>query len=212
MDNKTCIDCGKICRTPADLLKHRNRKSPCVIKEVSPMDLNNPNRCIYCNKVLSKKEHLTRHQKICKQKEKEPENKADIEIRMLKEQMLQMQIEFREQIQQMQIEFNEQIKQLRKDINNKVIIEKPETTGYLYFITEIPFYNKVKIGISKNPAKRLKQLQTGNPNHLVIYHAMESTNYKLLERTLHSICKDLHVHGEWFEMTDSELQSIISGL
>jgi hypothetical protein len=65
-NNKKCYNCGKLFRTPANLLRHRNRKTPCLIREVSQADLGNPNRCIFCNKILSKKEHLTRHMKTCK--------------------------------------------------------------------------------------------------------------------------------------------------
>ena len=66
IDNKLCIDCGKKFRTPADLLKHKNRKTPCLIKELTPDHINNPNRCVHCNKIFSKKENLTRHLGVCK--------------------------------------------------------------------------------------------------------------------------------------------------
>ena len=66
IDNKKCYNCGKKFRTPADLLKHKNRKTPCLIREIAPDQINNPNRCIFCNKILSKKEHLTRHLGVCK--------------------------------------------------------------------------------------------------------------------------------------------------
>lgn len=40
--------------------------------------------------------------------------------------------------------------------------------------------NKVKIGYSKNPQKRLKQLQTGHPNKLKLLHTWEGD--KLAEK------------------------------
>lgn len=40
--------------------------------------------------------------------------------------------------------------------------------------------NKVKIGYSKNPQKRLKQLQTGQPNKLKLLHTWEGD--KLAEK------------------------------
>ena len=97
----------------------------------------------------------------------------------------------------------------------KIIARIPnqyKVSGYIYFITEIPFNKRVKIGMSNNPSKRLKQLQTGNPNRLVIYHMFESIDYKLLERTMHEICKDKKIINEWFEMEESELQSLVSGM
>ena len=92
ISNKKCYSCGKIFRTPADLLKHKNRKTPCLIREVAPEHVNNPNRCIYCNKIFSKKENLTRHYKICKIKNGGMEILVDKvrneqEIRILREQM-----------------------------------------------------------------------------------------------------------------------------
>lgn len=68
IDNRKCYNCGKKFRTPAELQRHQKRKTPCLIREISEADKNNPNRCIYCNKVMSKKEHLTRHLTKCKVK------------------------------------------------------------------------------------------------------------------------------------------------
>jgi hypothetical protein len=82
--------------------------------------------------------------------------------------------------------------------------------GYVYFIAEEPFCNRVKIGMSKDPYVRVKELQTGNANKLVIRYLVQSPDYKALERTLHQICGDLRLVGEWFAMTESELVSLIS--
>ncbi|QYB17540.1 hypothetical protein PV-S19_0176 [Pacmanvirus S19] len=91
-NNKKCYSCGKIFRTPANLLVHKNRKTPCLIREVAPENIHHPNRCIFCNKILSKKEHLTRHLKTCKVKNGGMDIlvdkvKYDQEIRILKEKM-----------------------------------------------------------------------------------------------------------------------------
>ncbi|SIP86147.1 GIY-YIG endonuclease with zinc finger C2H2-type domain [Pacmanvirus A23] len=66
--DRTCEDCGKIFTYVKDLVRHKNRKTPCLIHEVAPENINNPNRCQYCNNIFSKKENLTRHLKICKLK------------------------------------------------------------------------------------------------------------------------------------------------
>lgn len=66
--NKTCYNCGKTFHTPTDLERHKKRKTPCLIREISDADKNNPLRCIYCNKIFSNVSHLTRHHKICKVK------------------------------------------------------------------------------------------------------------------------------------------------
>jgi hypothetical protein len=204
-DNKKCYSCGKVFRTPANLLTHKNRKTPCIINEVPPDQINNPNKCIFCNKIFIQKQSLTRHFKTCKIKNRKIDAVVDKinydqEIRILKEQRDQDNKTRGEQIQQMKAEI-EELKRLLK-LSQKHL-------GYLYFISEEQFNNKVKIGISKNPEKRLKQLQTGNPNKLVIIHTIQSPDYKLLERTLHDICGDLRLVGEWFELSESDLNKLI---
>ena len=44
---------------------------------------------------------------------------------------------------------------------------------YLYFI-QSDFTGMIKIGRSKDPQKRLKQLQTGNPNRLKLIASFEN--------------------------------------
>ena len=65
-DNVTCYSCGKVFKKPSELLKHKNRKTPCLIRDIKPEDLKNPLRCIYCNKIFSKLSNLTKHHPICK--------------------------------------------------------------------------------------------------------------------------------------------------
>ena len=61
-----CDNCGKAFRTPADLLRHKNRKIPCIIREISEDDKDNPLRCGYCNKIFSKVNNLNQHFGRCK--------------------------------------------------------------------------------------------------------------------------------------------------
>jgi hypothetical protein len=88
--NKKCYSCGKIFQTPSHLEKHKLRKTPCLIREVLPDQIANPNRCIFCNKIYSKKENLTKHLKLCKIKNGgleilEDKTRYEQEIRILKE-------------------------------------------------------------------------------------------------------------------------------
>ena len=74
-----------------------------------------------------------------------------------------------------------------------------------------------KIGISKSPEKRLKQLQTGNPNILKIYFVFTISNkYQYIEavkveNTIHKYlkeCRGKHILNEWFNLTDDEVIKI----
>jgi hypothetical protein len=74
---------------------------------------------------------------------------------------------------------------------------------YIYAIgTEI----NQKIGFSKDPQKRLKQLQTGNQETLSLHHAIEVDEKKvrILERYLHKDIGFKRMKGEWFNMTKDE--------
>jgi hypothetical protein len=89
-DTNKCYSCGKIFKLFKDLERHKERKTPCLIREVTPDQISNPNRCIFCNKIMSKKENLTRHLKTCKIKNGgleilEDKTRYEQEIRILKE-------------------------------------------------------------------------------------------------------------------------------
>ena len=59
--------------------------------------------------------------------------------------------------------------------------------AYIYMIVDEQ--NCLKVGISKDPARRLKQLQTGHPTTLTLFHSeeFECTRNHLLrvEKLLH---------------------------
>lgn len=65
--------------------------------------------------------------------------------------------------------------------------------------------NKVKIGYSKNPRRRLRQLQTGHPNKLKLLHTWEGD--KLAEKRIHYILKPLILrhNSEWFKISLNDL-------
>jgi hypothetical protein len=61
-----------------------------------------------------------------------------------------------------------------------------------------------KIGTSKNPEKRRKQLQTGNQEELELISTFESKFPTLLEKTLHNKYQHLKTNGEWFGLSLEE--------
>lgn len=76
---------------------------------------------------------------------------------------------------------------------------KKDINTYVYFILN-ENDGLVKIGYSKNPWSRCKQLQTGNGNKLkLIYYVFGD---KDVEYAMHLRFKDFKVRGEWFKYND----------
>ena len=71
---------------------------------------------------------------------------------------------------------------------------------YVYLIQsqEDGYY---KIGVSKHPKKRVKQLQTGNSSELKLIESYQSEYANKKERTLHNQLTHCKKEGEWFDMS-----------
>lgn len=57
-----------------------------------------------------------------------------------------------------------------------------------------------KIGVSKNPTKRIETLQTGNPSTLKLIETYQSDNARKIEKRLHRLYKYAKKEGEWFDL------------
>ncbi len=73
--------------------------------------------------------------------------------------------------------------------------------GYVYAITEEGCGEFVKLGYSVNPAKRVAELQTGNPRKLVLLGFKKGTPAD--ERALHAKYIKANVLQEWFKVEPS---------
>ena len=78
---------------------------------------------------------------------------------------------------------------------------------YLYLIEA--GNGAVKIGISANPKKRLDDLQTANSSRLKLRAIAEPSEPKKMEKTLHEKYEEANVRGEWFNLSESDIGSII---
>jgi len=84
--------------------------------------------------------------------------------------------------------------------------------AYIYIISDNNGY--MKIGVSKNPKVRLKQLQTGHPTKLEILFTEEfyckRSHLLKIETLIHKKVKTIaqKVKGEWFEISLEKLQQI----
>lgn len=55
-----------------------------------------------------------------------------------------------------------------------------------------------KIGVSVNPKRRIKEIQTGNSNKVELVCEYETEKPYLLEKVLHNRYSHLLEHGEWY--------------
>lgn len=71
---------------------------------------------------------------------------------------------------------------------------------YIYLIQSLEdgYY---KIGVSKNPNKRVKQLQTGNSSELKLIETYQSKHANIVEKTIHRQLEHCKKEGEWFDMS-----------
>jgi hypothetical protein len=76
-------------------------------------------------------------------------------------------------------------------------MENPNNKTYVYFIGN-KSKTGIKIGFSKHPMKRLKQLQTSNPDELEILYLLEGS--KDTEQYFHRYFSDVYnIKNEWFD-------------
>lgn len=67
-----------------------------------------------------------------------------------------------------------------------------------------------KIGVSKHPNKRLKQLQTGNSSELKLIESYQTEHAHQVEKTLQRRYSYLKKEGEWFDIGVSEENTFLT--
>jgi len=82
--------------------------------------------------------------------------------------------------------------------------------GYVYLLLKVATdgTESYKIGISKNdPAKRVKQLQTGNDCVISLLKSYKSENYNKIEKMLHNKFKvyATEAGNEWFNLPPADV-------
>jgi hypothetical protein len=85
-----------------------------------------------------------------------------------------------------------------------------DSPGFIYFIRAIqgPRHSaRVKIGWTRDPRKRLKDLQTGSPVELYLIGAIPGGRED--ERAMHERFALSRMHGEWFALTGEMHELVI---
>lgn len=83
---------------------------------------------------------------------------------------------------------------------------KKEKSTYVYAISN---GRHIKIGKSDDPINRMYDMQTSNSETLSLICSYKCMNQKLgfdTEKSLHNIFHDKKARGEWFDITEQELQ------
>jgi len=88
--------------------------------------------------------------------------------------------------------------EIKKFFEN-IINDSSNKNTFIYFVRVVNS-NMVKIGKSKNPLKRLSQLQT-RTHELIYIDVMISLNDKY-EKIIHKYFEEEHVNNEWFFLSD----------
>lgn len=85
-------------------------------------------------------------------------------------------------------------------------VYKPKV-GYIYVIhcVGFPYY---KIGQTTIPKGRLDGLQIGVPFELTLEYAIKVVDMNEVERKVQQQYKDKCIRGEWFMLTDGELEAV----
>lgn len=81
--------------------------------------------------------------------------------------------------------------------------------SYLYLLHCEGFY---KIGITKNPKKRMSELQVGNPFKINPIGFYKTKDAEGLECTIHNTFRFVNVSGEWFKIPDEYINTIVEFL
>jgi len=102
----------------------------------------------------------------------------------------------KEYINQRWNEAKEYLADYQDEMNTPILYHSNETE-HVYFLYD-PNNNQIKIGISKKPNNRIKNIKYGeNRNNLVFLHIIPNGS-RQLEKKLHDVFSEIRATGEWF--------------
>jgi DNA-binding XRE family transcriptional regulator len=83
---------------------------------------------------------------------------------------------------------------------------------YVYAIGQIDGCGPVKFGCSKDPIKRLRTLQGGHPQKLILLAAKDVEDGYLTEKAIHFDLWNLRINYEWFDIDHDRAIRVIENL
>ncbi len=87
-------------------------------------------------------------------------------------------------------------------------LETPE--GYVYFVQDVEVSKHYKIGRTTAPQTHLKRLSIDLPIKVKVIAILQTNNAPVLEQKMHKFYAAQRIQGEWFALTDRQIQEIRS--
>lgn len=91
--------------------------------------------------------------------------------------------------------------------SERIVTSSPSSGQGFVYVARCGKY--CKIGYSVTPEQRISALQIGNPELVTLLGTIEGS--QVLEDRLHAKFRGKHVRGEWFELSDEDVRSILQG-
>jgi hypothetical protein len=99
-----------------------------------------------------------------------------------------------------------QMEEATKRREKREVVKKNLISGYVYLLQSPT--KSYKIGRSKNPQDRLKTFSVKLPFEVEYIALIETPDMTGLERQLHERFAEKRVNGEWFELSEEDVQYI----
>ena len=84
-----------------------------------------------------------------------------------------------------------------------------DKSGYCYIMKDLMYPDLCKIGKAKKPKYREETLSHTTPT-ISLYKVVKTDNYSTLESKLHKIFNEKRYRGEWFKLTDEDIEFMVA--
>lgn len=95
--------------------------------------------------------------------------------------------------------------------NARKVNSKKFPNGYLYAL-KTQGIDMVKIGVSQNPKRRVRDLRSAMPFDLDLIFISKFKNVYELEKIAHNKLSEYNLKGEWYAFCTNKALSILDGL